>query len=122
MPTGYTACIIDKESPATFNQFVMGCARAFGACITMRDDPQDAEIPDSFEAGSYHKERLEAAEKDMKRLNKMGDKELLMVAESDRRDEIKRLEESLAAALREDEQYGEMLEKVLDLDSLSQSD
>ncbi len=37
----------------------MGCARAFGALIMMRDDPQNAEIPESFEASTYHKDAIE---------------------------------------------------------------
>jgi hypothetical protein len=35
MPTGYTDKIKDGIS---FEEFVLSCARQFGACISMRDD------------------------------------------------------------------------------------
>lgn len=61
MPTGYTAGI-KPEGGVTFEQFVMGCARAFGALVTMRDDPADAAIPDEFKPDADHRDRIEAAE------------------------------------------------------------
>ena len=58
MPTGYTADIIDGIS---FETYAMNCARAFGACVTLRDEPGGGErIPDDFEPSSYH---LTAADK-----------------------------------------------------------
>ena len=53
MPTGYTAKLHDGGDQ-TFKEFAMQCARAFGACITMRDDSFDVEIPEKFEIDSYH--------------------------------------------------------------------
>lgn len=58
MPTGYTADIKDGIS---FEQFVMNCANAFGACISMRDLPSDTPVPGEFEPSSYHAEQLTAA-------------------------------------------------------------
>lgn len=55
MPTGYTASIKDG---ITFEQFVIGCARAFGALIMMRDEPSDAPIPEQFEPSDYHLRKL----------------------------------------------------------------
>jgi hypothetical protein len=52
MPTSYTAAIADDIS---FNDFVMGCARAMGALISMRDSPSDAVIPEWFVPSAYHK-------------------------------------------------------------------
>lgn len=51
MPTGYTA---DIAKGITFEQYALGCARAFGALVMMRDDPADAEIPERFEPSDYH--------------------------------------------------------------------
>lgn len=65
MPTGYTAPIADG---ITFKEYAMGCARAFGALITMRDDPQDAEIPEAFEACTYHKDAIEKDAMELKEL------------------------------------------------------
>jgi len=67
MPTGYTAPIQDGIS---FKEFVMSCARAFGALILMRDGPSDAPIP-VFKPDSHHKNELERAGKKLGRLNKM---------------------------------------------------
>jgi hypothetical protein len=58
MPTGYTCAIKDGIS---FQQFALGCARAFGACITMRDDPSDAQIPDKFEPSTHYAKLLQDA-------------------------------------------------------------
>lgn len=62
MPTGYTAPIMDG---ITFEQFILSCARAFGALITMRDEPNDAPIPDEFQATDYHVKGLEKANADL---------------------------------------------------------
>lgn len=56
MSTAYTAVIKDG---ATFEQFMMRCARAMGGCIAMRDDPLDATIPERFEPSSYYAKRRE---------------------------------------------------------------
>lgn len=59
MPTGYTAAINDGIS---FKDFAMNCARAFGACVTLRDEAGGGEvIPDRFEPSSYNLEALNKA-------------------------------------------------------------
>lgn len=65
MPTGYTAPIADG---ITFKEYAMGCARAFGALIMMRDEPQNAEIPEAFKASTYHKDAIEKAAMELKEL------------------------------------------------------
>lgn len=62
MPTGYTAAIADG---ITFQQYALACARAFGALITMRDQPSDAPIPDRFEPDVYYQKSLEAVQKEL---------------------------------------------------------
>ena len=57
MPTGYTFKLMEKGQ--SFEDFVMGCARAMGACVTMRDDPDDKPIPEKFEPSSFYAESLE---------------------------------------------------------------
>lgn len=58
MPTGYTA---DIAKGITFRQYALRCARAFGALITMRDDPNDAQIPDRFETAPFYQNSLDEA-------------------------------------------------------------
>lgn len=62
MPTGYTAEIYEGKK-VSFERFAMKCARAFGACVTMRDDDMDAEIPNKFKASDYHDKELARAKK-----------------------------------------------------------
>jgi len=65
MPTGYTSVLYDGKEQ-TFVEFVMQCARAFGACIEMRDDPWDKPIPDEFPHDDYHDRQLVDARKELK--------------------------------------------------------
>lgn len=72
MPTGYTA---DVAKGISFEQFVMRCARAMGACVSMRDEPMDASIPEQFEPGDYHARKLEEANVELTTLRAMTDEE-----------------------------------------------
>lgn len=60
MPTGYTAAVQDG-SVTEFPEFAMQCARAFGALVTMRDEPSDAQIPDEFTPSDYHQNAIATA-------------------------------------------------------------
>lgn len=53
MPTGYTADVQDGKV-TKFSDFAWRCARAFGALITMRDDPGSAAIPGAFKVDDYY--------------------------------------------------------------------
>jgi hypothetical protein len=66
MPTGYTAKLM--ESGQSFQEFAMLCARAFGACVEMRDEPFDAPIPEKFEASEYSVKGLAEAQAEHARL------------------------------------------------------
>lgn len=65
MPTGYTAAI---AKDITFEQFAMGCARAMGALVMMRDEPSAAPIPDRFEPSDYSVKKLIEARAELARL------------------------------------------------------
>jgi hypothetical protein len=68
MPTGYTAAV-QRGEIETLGQFAMHCARAFGACIMMRDDPTDAKIPERFEPDTkYYDDGISQAEAEIERL------------------------------------------------------
>lgn len=59
MPTGYTAKIADGID---FRTYAMDCARAFGACVTLRDEAGGGDmIPEMFEPSNWHRERLREA-------------------------------------------------------------
>lgn len=68
MPTGYTSQIAEGQK---FRDFVLGCARAFGACITLRDDPLGTPIPEEFKPFKYYEERVENAKAELARVSAM---------------------------------------------------
>ena len=69
MPTGYTAAI---KGGISFKQFAMDCARAFGACVMLRDEPGGGEsIPEKLMPSTYSKDALEAAKLRLARLEAM---------------------------------------------------
>jgi hypothetical protein len=68
MSTGHTDKIKDD---ITFEQYTLGCSRAFGALIHMRDLPRDAEIPDSVEPSNHYSNKLEETRKKLTHLKKM---------------------------------------------------
>lgn len=57
MPTGYTVKIYNGEK-VSGKDFLMTCARNFGTCITMRDEPLSKPIPDKFEPSKFYENEL----------------------------------------------------------------
>jgi hypothetical protein len=58
MPTGYTAGVADGTIK-TLRQYALDCARAFGACVMLRDEGGGGErIPQEFVASDYHSTKL----------------------------------------------------------------
>jgi hypothetical protein len=56
MPTGYTA---DIKDGIDFKTYAMNCARAFGPCVTLRDEPGGGDrIPDAFDPSDYHRKAV----------------------------------------------------------------
>ena len=70
MPTGYTASIEDGKITSG-KDFLMLCARAFGACIEMRDEPLISPIPESFKPSEYYKTKIAEAEKNIKKYSSL---------------------------------------------------
>lgn len=69
MPTGYTNDIYDGEE-LSGKEFIMKCARAFGACVEMRDDPMNKEIPE-FKPSTYHQENIEKRKSELNKYQGM---------------------------------------------------
>lgn len=70
MPTGYTCHVVDGKI-TEFPEFALSCARAFGALISMREEPADAPIPDEFKPSSYNETRLTESRAKLEELNAM---------------------------------------------------
>lgn len=70
MPTGYTSKIYDGDEQ-TGKEFLMTCARAFGATIEMRDMSLDAKIPEEFKPSTYHQEQITKAREELLKYTEM---------------------------------------------------
>lgn len=112
MPTGYTANVQDGKD--TFEQFVWRCARAFGALITMRDDPQDAEVPEKFEVDAYHYQQVRSAEEEVARFRDMTDEEAELGAEQEYREAVEFNRQQLKRRRDKKANYEAMLKRVTD--------
>lgn len=111
MPTGYTAAVVDGTE-TEFKDFAMSCARAFGALISMRDEPMSAEIPDEFKPSTWNADHLAEARSKLEQLRAMTPEQAEAAA-------LKAYEDGCAAADRydakqaeEDRRLDAMLEKV----------
>lgn len=110
MPTGYTAKLM--ESGQTFQEFIMGCARAFGALVQMRDDPYDTPVPEKFEPSDYHVKRLIESREKLARLKAMTDTERQEFGEAEKTADILRIEKWLEKDLAENDRLVAMEEQV----------
>lgn len=109
MPTGYTAKLHDGEDQS-FEDFVLSCARAMGACIGQRDDPPGP--PRLQEPSTYHAEALEQAEQKLAQLKTMTIHEAEKGARNRREKEIEYREETLRENCARLKRYRAMLSKV----------
>lgn len=97
MPTGYTAQVEDG-TVTELRDYMLICARAFGALISMRDDPMDAPIPEKLEASTgYYDEQIAALTNEISRLSAMTADEAL-TASLAANDETRRLHREYEAA------------------------
>lgn len=75
MPTGYTHDVQTGDI-TKFGDFAMSCAKAFGACISLRDEPQGSPIPMKLEAEtSYHDKELARAKATLVEVSKLNNSE-----------------------------------------------
>lgn len=110
MPTGYTH---DIAKGISFKQYAMGCARAFGALIAMRDDPHDAEIPESFEPDNYHLRWAEEARARLAVLEAMTPEQKNAAARVAYEEELASRERMIQEATELRLKYRAMLDKVV---------
>lgn len=115
MPTGYTEILFSKPD-TTFPEFALRCARAFGACVEMRDSSLDAPPPDEIKPAAYTLESLHAAEAAVREFEAMTVEEAARRAVAERDATIKsnaecrerfRKESEVLAAMRAEVEAGE---------------
>lgn len=110
MATGYTAKLVD--SGQTFEEFVLTCARAFGACIEMRDEPLSKPIPEKFVPDTYHVKALATAEKEFVQLTDMTAAQRLAFGRKRRADTISSSKRALKVLQEENARIDDMAELV----------
>ena len=75
LANGYVHALV--EGDLTLKEWTLQCARAFGALISMRDDPMDTPIPQEIKPDSYYKESLDKAQERLSLSSSMTNEELL---------------------------------------------
>ena len=83
MPTGYTYGVADG-TVTEFSKFATECARAFGALVSMRDEPSGAEIPAEFKPSDYNAKALEVATERFHKLVAMTDEQAISEERAER--------------------------------------
>lgn len=109
MPTGYTAKIKDGIS---FDEFIMSCARNFGALIMMRDEPSDAPIPERFEPSDYHEKKISEIEHSIEEITFLSEADAAEAAKADWEENEQRRLSRLLEIREQKKQYLNMLESV----------
>lgn len=109
MATGYTDMI---GKGATFEEFAISCARAFGACISMRDEPLDSPIPERFEPSDYHERKTREAKSTLKRLQGMSLVDAEKIAKREYAEQVERRIEMIEEKRVLEEKYKAILERV----------
>lgn len=107
MPTGYTAGVVDGTINS-FETFALQCARAFGALISMRDDPLNAEIPDEFKPDSYYQDEIKEIQDEIQKLHTMTPEEIKAACDKDLEERHNHKQESYDKAKLENDRLDKM--------------
>lgn len=110
MPSSYTNDLYEGKD-VTFEQFVLKCARAFGANIHMRDEPLNSEIKE-YVASEYSLKKAEEARKRLEELEAMTEAEIKAYNLSVYNDSVIRHNEAAARNAEMKDRYTKMLERV----------
>lgn len=111
MPTGYTCYIEDGEIDKG-KDFLMKCARAFGACIDMRDDNLSVDIPMELKPSTYHKEALVIAYEELEKYKTMTLEEAQIIVDEDYINNQKSCRESIVKNNQIQERYSKVRKEV----------
>lgn len=110
MPTGYTAEI---EKDQSFEDFVLGCARAFGATIHQRDDPSSSKPRLRTEdEDSYYIKALKEAKEEVALLEAMSTEERVTHGAKLRQEALDRQQQFFNKKVVLRQKYMDMLAKV----------
>lgn len=110
MKTGYTDAISKGDTSA--KNFIMRCARGFGALAFMRDEPLDALIPETIPEETYYIECYERECKRLEELKAMTPEDIHREAQKEYEDNKLKWEKTVENDLAENAKYDEMIKKV----------
>lgn len=99
------------ENGQSFPDFALGCARAFGALVMMRDDPIDAPIPE-FKPSDFYISKLAAAKAEIAQLKAMDDAGKIAYGHKQKAEAIKSRVEWLERERVQNERLKEMRARV----------
>lgn len=117
MPTGYTAGVANGTI-TDFTEYALQCARNFGACVTLRDDPISSEIPE-FTPSEWNAEKLAEAEAELSRFLAMTELERRELHAKEHAKNIEYAERQILEKQAERTRYEAMLEKAREFKSPS---
>jgi hypothetical protein len=111
MPTGYTANIEDGRI-TTGKEFLMLCARAFGACLDMRDEPLSEPIPFEFTPSPHLEKRIAETEKNLSNLLSLTIDDAQTMLDKEYRDNQRRYAEAVERGEKIRQKYKAIREEV----------
>lgn len=110
MPTGYTAAVQSGEV-TELKDYILKCARNFGACMHMRDDPLNKSLQHR-QPSDYHLKQLEKANEELKKYQQITDEEIQTAIDEYIIRENKYREDYINTKKKDKIKYEVMLEKV----------
>lgn len=112
MPTGYTAYVQDGTI-TEFKDFALLCARAFGALVTMRDEPNSTPIPERLEpSNKYYDDQIAECEARLATLKAMSPDEVRVASLDAHAKAMEAWHERRRKRLETKRRYLAMLDKV----------
>lgn len=112
MATGFTHDVVNGNI-TSFKEFALKCSRAFGALITLRDDPLTSDIPDKIEPSTdYYDRGIKNSIARLKDLRQMSFDDAEYEAEKDYQDSLEEWQASKKRASLERTRLNAMLSKV----------
>ncbi len=108
MPTGYT---LNIEEGIDFRTFALQCARAFGACISQRDDNSN-NVPELQKKSTYHSDRITEIKCELKEIMGITEEEISKQAKKEYEDNVKNNEKTIDKRIKLKIKYENMREEV----------
>jgi hypothetical protein len=110
MPTGYTHKV-QKGEVTDLRTFALECARAFGACVELRDDPK-APIPEAFAPSDYYVRSMAEKRAEVARLYSMTPDEAAIACATDHDQRVEAYHKRRAEKAAERKRYEAMIALV----------